>query len=144
MALRYFALVMGIIFLLVGVAAFVPGFVEPGPEHGLAVYGPGTGYLFGLFHVNVLHNLVHIVFGIWGILAFLSAPAAQTYARVVAIAYGLLVIMGLIPQLNTVFGLIPIHGNDVWLHALIALAASYFGWATLPAVSRTRASNACL
>ncbi len=34
--------------------------------------------------------------------------------------------MGLIPVLNTSFGLIPIFGHDVWLHALFALAAAYF------------------
>lgn len=36
--------------------------------------------------------------------------------------------MGLPPVLNTVFGLIPIFGHDVWLHALTALIAAYFGF----------------
>ena len=36
--------------------------------------------------------------------------------------------MGLIPGLNTVFGLIPLHGHDVWLHLILAAAAGYFGW----------------
>jgi hypothetical protein len=37
-------------------------------------------------------------------------------------------VLGLVPGLNTVFGLVPIHGHDVWLHAGTALAAAYFGW----------------
>jgi hypothetical protein len=37
--------------------------------------------------------------------------------------------MGLIPVLNTNFGLIPLYGHDVWLHALLAIIAVYFGWA---------------
>ena len=47
--------------------------------------------------------------------------------------------MGLIPGLNTTFGLIPIFGNDVWLHALTALIAAYFGWGT-----RDRAGDVAL
>lgn len=85
--------------------------------------------LFGLFPVNVLHNLVHILFGAWGLVAARSLGAARTYARVVAIAYALLTIMGLIPATNTTFGLVPIYGHDVWLHALLAIVAAYFGFA---------------
>jgi hypothetical protein len=133
MSIRYFALVFGIVFLLVGIAGFIPGLVQPDTtsDHHLAVTGPGTGYLFGLFHVNVLHNIVHLLFGIWGIFAYATFDASRVYAKSVAIIYGLLVIMGLIPVLNTVFGLVPIHGNDVWLHAIIALVAAYFGFAAV-------------
>jgi hypothetical protein len=46
----------------------------------------------------------------------------------VAIGYGLLTILGLIPQTNTFFGLIPLHGNDVWLHAVLALVGAYLGF----------------
>jgi hypothetical protein len=128
---RYFALVYGIVFLLVGIAGFIPGFLAP-PEEGrqLAV-NTGFGRLFNLFPVNVLHNLVHIVFGIWGLAAYRTFSAARTYARAVAIIYGLLTVMGLIPVLSTTFGLIPIYGHDVWLHALLALVAAYFGWASV-------------
>ena len=57
-------------------------------------------------------------------------PAARGYARFVAIAYALLAILGLIPTANVwnTFGLIPISGNDVWLHALIAVAAAIVGF----------------
>jgi hypothetical protein len=130
MAVRYFALILGIAFLLVGVAAFIPGMVTQHPGHNLRVEGPGTGYLLGLFHVNVLHNLVHLLFGVWGIIAYSTFPAARVYARVVAISYGLLGLIGLcpVPAMNTLFGLVPIHGHDVWLHLLIALVAAVFGW----------------
>jgi hypothetical protein len=94
----------------------------------------------GLFPVNVLHNIVHILFGIWGLAAARSLDAARTYARVVAIAYAALTVLGLIPATNTVFGLVPIYGHDVWLHALLAAAAAYFGFAdqrSRPAAART-------
>ena len=141
MATRYFALVLGIAFLLVGVMAFIPGLVTDGGHNGhdLTVTGPGTGYLLGLFHVNVLHNAIHLLFGVWGIIAYGRYDTARMYARVVAIAYGLFAVLGILPSpMNTVFGLVPIHGHDVWLHAVIALAAAYFGWATL---SETRTTG---
>ena len=131
-SIRYFAIVMGIVFLLVGVMGFIPAFVTAPTDHyNLSVHA-NHGYLLGLFPVNLLHNLVHILFGIWGIGAFFAGwTGARLFARGVAIIYALLAIMGLIPALNTTFGLIPIHGNDVWLHAAIALVAAVFGWAVV-------------
>jgi hypothetical protein len=131
--IRYFALVYGIVFLLVGIAGFVPGLVAP-PEEGrdLAI-ATGFGRLFDLFPVNVLHNLVHVAFGIWGIAAYRTFSASRTYARAVAVIYGVLTVMGLIPVLATTFGLIPLYGHDVWLHALLAIVAAYFGWTAVRA-----------
>jgi hypothetical protein len=84
----------------------------------------------GLFPVNILHNIVHIVFGVWGlVVARGSADALRTYARAVAIVYALLTVLGLIPATNTTFGLVPIYGHDVWLHAALAVIAAYFGFA---------------
>ena len=132
---RRFAMLLGIVFLLVGVLGFVPPLLThpAGADHAMhdeaLKVTAFEGYLLGLFHVNVLHSLVHVLFGIMGIAMSRSFDSARLYARIVAVGYGLLVIMGLIPSLNTVFGLIPIHGNDVWLHALIAAVAAYFGFA---------------
>ena len=44
-------------------------------------------------------------------------------------------VLGLLPQTNTTFGLIPIYGADVWLHAVIAAAAAYFGFVARDAVA---------
>lgn len=137
MRTRYFALVYGIVFALVGIAGFIPALVTP-PEAAYSLtVNAGHGLLFGLFPVNVLHNIVHLLFGVWGIAAYRSFPAARTYGRSVAIVYGILTIMGLIPGLNTIFGLIPLHGNDVWLHALLAIIAAYFGFARVDRVEET-------
>lgn len=135
MSTRYFALILGIVFLLIGVLGFVPAFVTPAEEHDLTVEW-AHGRLFDLFPVNGLHNLVHILFGVWGIAAYASFGASRFYARAVAVAYALLAIMGFIPYLRTIFGLIPIHGNDIWLHALLAIAGAYFGWVAAPAEAR--------
>jgi hypothetical protein len=126
---RHFALVIGILFLVVGVLGFVPALVQPPPAGApeVAVHA-NHGYLLGLFPINLLHNLVHLAVGALGLAAYFGALSARLYARGLAIFYGLLAIMGMIPGANTTFGLIPIHGNDIWLHAGTAVVAAYFGW----------------
>lgn len=132
MKTRYFALVYGILFLLVGIAGFIPGLVTPlGADPTLTITA-GSGHLFGLFPVNILHNLVHIAFGVGGLVGYRNFPSARLYAQVVAIAYAVLTVMGLIPGLKTIFGLVPLYGHDVWLHALLAIIAAYFGFVARP------------
>ncbi len=75
-----------------------------------------------------MHNFVHLAVGLLGIFAYFSFSVAQLYARGLAIFYGSLAVMGLIPATNTTFNLIPIFGNDVWLHAATALFAAYLGY----------------
>ncbi len=123
-----FAKIYGIVFLAVGILGFIPGIVQPPSESPALAVEWGHGLLLGLFPVNVMHNLVHILIGAWGIIAARSLAASLTYARGVAILYGVLTILGLIPATYTLFGLAPIHGHDVWLHALSSLVAAYFGF----------------
>lgn len=131
MSPRTFARIYGIVFLLVGIAGFIPGITQMDHAHGagvdLRVGGPGHGMLLGLFHVNVLHNIVHVLFGVWGLIASRDLSGSISYARGVAIIYALLAMAGLIPRLNTMFGLVPLDGHDVWLHLLLAGVAAYFG-----------------
>jgi hypothetical protein len=60
----------------------------------------------------------------------MSYAASRVYFRSVAVIYAVLAIMGLIAaaNLHTTFGLVPLYGNDVWLHAVLAVAAAYFGF----------------
>lgn len=126
---RYFALVLGIVYLLVGVLGFFPSMLHPmDPAAPNLSVDAGYGRLLGLFPVNVLHNVVHLGVGLWGLLAYRSFSGSIGFARGLAIFYGLLAVMGLVAGLNTTFGLIPIFGHDVWLHAVTALAAAYFGF----------------
>jgi hypothetical protein len=130
---RHFALIFGIVFAAVGVIGFIPGLLTPpGAEEPALAVEASRGRLLGLFPVNVLHNAVHLAFGIWGIVAYRSLGAARLYARSVAVIYAVLVVMGLIPVLNTTFGLIPLYGHNIWLHAALALIAAYFGFRSEP------------
>ena len=128
---RYFALIIGIIYALVGLLGFVPAVRQPvPPEAPDLVVDASYGYLLGLFPINLLHNLVHLGIGIWGLAAYRTLPRARGFARSLAVFYGLLTVMGFIPGLHTLFGLVPLFGHDIWLHALTAIVAAYFGWKT--------------
>jgi hypothetical protein len=120
-----FARVFGVIFVLVGVLGFVPAAMT-------------DGMLLGLFPVNTVHNVVHILLGLWGLMAGGTAAGAVGYFKGLTVIYGLLAVLGLIPATQDLFGLAPIHGNDVWLHAVLALAAAYFGFGP-PAKARVPA-----
>ena len=126
--IKTFALVFGIIYVLVGILGFVPGINQHDPNMIPIAVDSFYGRLLGLFPVNLLHNLVHIAVGAWGILASRSVEGSRLFGTGLAILSGLLTILGLIPGANTLFGLAPIFSHDVWLHALSAIVAGYFGF----------------
>ena len=132
------AMVFGVVFLLVGLVGFFPA-PPPASAPPLAVEH-GHGMALGMFPVNTLHNLVHLLFGALGIAAAAGVlMTARAFFQLVAVSYVLLTLMGLFAVTQTTFGLVPIWGNDVWLHALIAMVAGYFGYlapATVPAARR--------
>lgn len=127
MNIRTFTLSIGIIYLIVGILGFFPGLMTAPPQNAPAMSTP-YGLLFGMFPVNSLHNVVHLGIGAWGILAYKDPDSARLYAQSLAVLYAALGVFGLIPALNTMFGLVPLFGHDIWLHFLTALAAAYFGF----------------
>ncbi len=130
MAIRYFAIAAGVVYALVGLLGFVPGINVEGPPNAPPMTVSGFyGHLLGLFPVNLVHNLVHLAIGPWGIWGYANGiPGSRAFARGLAVVYALFTVMGFIPVLNTVFGLVPLFGHDVWLHAATAALAAYFGW----------------
>jgi hypothetical protein len=129
MSSRQFARIIGILFVGVGVLGFIPALKSPPPLAAphLAIEG-GYGLLLGLFPVNWLHNLVHLAIGIAGWGASRTMGDVRRFARGLTIVYAGLAVMGVIPGLNTTFGLVPLYGHDIWLHTLTAGAAAYFGF----------------
>ena len=137
MGTRYFALIVGIVYLAVGALGFIPA-ANPIPAAGGPFPHPALGFTsfyghqLGQFPINLLHNIVHLAVGVAGILSYRSFSGARAFARGLAIFYALLAILGLafMPGIiKTTFGLIPIYGADVLLHAATAAVAAYFGFA---------------
>jgi hypothetical protein len=124
-----FALIFGLAYLAAGLLGLIPAMLTPPPADAPpATFTLLYGYLLGLFPVNILHTLVHLAIGIWGIAAWSGRVSSIGYARSLAVFYGALAVLGLLPMTNTMFGIVPIHSHDVWLHGVTAVIAGYFGW----------------
>ncbi len=76
---------------------------------------------------NYFHNAIGILVGVWGIAAFTSLSGAIVFNRIFAILYAAGVILGLLPFTNTLFGLTPLFGNNIWLNAITAAITFYYG-----------------
>lgn len=112
--IRRIAMAFGVVFLLVGIA----GLITPG---GMSMAAePPPALLLGLFPVNLLHNVVHLLFGVWGLMAARSFAGARTYANVGGGVYLTLAVLGFV--VPTGFGLVPLGGNDIWLHGFLGAA----------------------
>lgn len=137
-----FALLAGIVYLSIGIVGLVPAALVPPPEHAPAIsFALLYGYLFGAFPVNVLHTALHVAFGFWGLCAWSEKCGAVAFARALAVAFGGLAVLGVIPGANTLFGVMPIYGHDAWLHAVTALIAASFGWRVSSSVHERRRSG---
>jgi len=142
MSIRTFAYVAGILYIGAGVLGFIPGFTSPPPMGAPSLTVEGSyAYLLGLFPVNVLHNFVHIGIGVWGLLASGSDARSRIFAMSVAVIYTLFAVMGVLPEAHTLFGYVPLFGHDVWLHAVTAIVAGYFGFFTPSQVVTVRRTH---
>lgn len=119
MTVQRVAQIFGWIFVLVAAWGF---FVSGGSMEA----GPDAPAILGLFPVNVLHNLAHLALGVWGILAARSFGGARAYARIAGVLYLLLAVLGFADP--TAFGLIPLGGNDIWLHVALGVVLAAVGF----------------
>ncbi len=122
-AIQRVAIISGAIFVLVSLAGFTP------VGMGMMQMDGGTGMLLGRFPVNALHNVVHLLFGVWGLWAGRTTARALTYALGSGAAYLILGVLGLFT--SSLLGVIPIGGYDVYLHLFLAVALAGCGgfWA---------------
>jgi hypothetical protein len=117
------AMVFGVVFLLVAIV----GFIAP---NGMAM--SPSGMALGMFPVNLLHNVVHLLFGIWGIMAARSWSGAKSYCQIGGVIYLLLAVCGyFVPE---GFGLVPLGGNDIALHAVLGIILAGVGFTAKEAV----------
>ncbi len=108
------AWVFGVVLTLVGVLGFVPGITS-------------DGMLLGIFSVDGLHNIIHLVSGLAALAAAWGMWNARLYFQVFGVVYGLVTVVGFL-QGDTVLGLIGVNMADNVLHLLIAAVALYAGF----------------
>ena len=129
MRVETFALFFGIAYVSAGLLGLNPATLMPPPADAPPIqFTSFYGYVLGLFPSNLLLSVIHIASGAWGIMAWRRVASPRVFARSLAVLYGALALMGLIPQVRTLFGMLPLHGADVWLHAGTAAVAAYFTW----------------
>ena len=117
------ARLVGIVFLLVGVAGFIPG-VTTDLYDGLEFAGDdGTSELLGIFKVSVLHNIVHGLFGIAGLALAATASGARTFLIGGGAVYLVLFLLGIVGGGDW----IPANAADNWLHLVLGVAMIALG-----------------
>jgi hypothetical protein len=120
----------GVVFIAVALLGFITGGMS------MDAHMSSAPRVAGLFPINAAHNAVHLVFGVWAIFAAKSAVSARRYCLLSGAIYLLLAGIGFV--LPETFGLIPIGGNDITLHAVLGIALTAFG-ALAPAESEAAA-----
>jgi hypothetical protein len=115
------AMAVSVIFLLVGILGFIPG-VTTNYER-LQFAGRESGaLLLGVFAVSVLHNLVHLAFGVVGLAMARTATGARTYLLGGGLIYAVLWLYGLLIDHNSGANFVPVNNADNWLHFVLAIA----------------------
>jgi hypothetical protein len=115
------ALVVGAVFLLVGILGFIPGVTANIGQLSFAGHGSGA-LLLGLFAVSVLHNIVHAGFGVAGLVLARTAAGSRNFLIYGGIIYAVLWIYGLVIDQDSMANFVPINTADNWLHLLLAVA----------------------
>ncbi|GAA0035480.1 DUF4383 domain-containing protein [Brevibacterium metallidurans] len=120
-AVQIVAGIFGAVFLLVGILGFVPGITQNTDTLMFAGHHSEAA-LLGIFQVSVLHNIVHLLFGVVGLAALRSRTLAKGYLVVGGIVYAVLWIYGLIVPMDSMGNFVPLNSADNWLHFALSVA----------------------
>jgi hypothetical protein len=126
MAVQGAAFFVGVAFIAVGVLGFIPGVTS---HYDLLHWvGHHSGAkLFGMFAVSILHNLVHLAFGVLGLLFARTYAAARAYLLLGGLAYLGLWAYGLVIDHGSSANFVPVNSADNWLHLGLGVAMMLLG-----------------
>jgi hypothetical protein len=126
-----FAAFAGALYLILGLAGFVPPLWDRPPAHAPALQVTTFhASLFGFFTVNVAVSAIHLALGLWGNIAAESRHASLIFARAGAVIFVTLGVAGLIPiqAVSTLYGTVPLSGYNAWLYLATGLVAMVFAF----------------
>jgi hypothetical protein len=114
------AMLFGIIFLAVGVLGFIPGITTN--YDGLTTFDDVGAKLLGIFGINILENVVHLLFGVAGLAAASSWAASKNYFVGGGVIYLVVWLYGLIIDLSSSANIIGVNAAANWLHFVLGVA----------------------
>ena len=115
------ARLVGIVFLLIGILGFIPGITEDAP--GDFAGEDSEGSLFGVFQTSILHNLVHGLFGVLGLVLSRTWEGARNFLIGGGIVYLILWLVGLLGAMDW----LPADDTDDWLHLALGVSMVALG-----------------
>jgi len=124
--LQWAALIVGVTFLVVGVLGFIPG-ITTNVDSMEFVGHDGNAKLLGIFEVSVLHNIVHLLFGVAGLVMSRTSAASRSYLIGGGAIYLLLWLYGLLIDHDSEANFIPLNDADNWLHLVLGLGMILLG-----------------
>lgn len=129
--LQLTAYAVGAVFLLVGVLGFVPGITS---DYGTLSFAShhSEAKLLGLFQVSVLHNVVHLLFGVAGLVLARTVAGARTYLIGGGAIYLVLWLYGLVVGADSAANFVPVNSADNWLHLALGIGMMGLGWVLSP------------
>jgi hypothetical protein len=129
------AALVGVVFLLVGILGFVPGITTHYGDMSFAGHGSGAK-LLGVFQVSILHNIVHLLFGVVGLVLAKTADGARTFLVGGGAVYLVLWVVGLVGAADW----IPANTADNWLHFALGVGMIALGLVAARGRARTAAA----
>jgi hypothetical protein len=132
------ALAVGAVFLLVGILGFIPGITTDYGDMEFAGH-ESDAMLLGIFQVSILHNLVHLAFGVAGLVMARTVSLARTFLVGGGVIYLVLWVYGLAIDHDSTANFIPVNTADDWLHFGLGVAMIALGLLLSPNKKRWRA-----
>ena len=115
------AMAIGAVFVLVGILGFIPGVTSQMDMMDMAGH-ESEALLLGTFQVSILHNIVHLLFGVAGLALARTYSNAKNYLLVGGVIYLVLWIYGLVIDQNSDANFVPLNDADNWLHLFLGVA----------------------
>lgn len=122
------AMIVSAVFLLVGVLGFIPGVTTEYDTMQFAGH-ESSAMLLGIFQVSILHNIVHLLFGLVGLAMARSAAGARLFLIGGGVIYLVLWIYGLIVDHESTANFVPLNNADNWLHLGLGIGMIILGLA---------------
>jgi hypothetical protein len=121
------ATAVGAVFLLVGILGFIPGITTDYDTMTFADHH-SEAKLLGVFEVSVLHNIVHLLFGVAGLAAARKARNVPPFLFGAAAIYLVLTIYGIVIDHDSSANFVPVNSADNWLHLALAAGMAALGF----------------